>query len=111
MLSATDYLEQVNPEDLGFIYENILLDKQNKSKNGIFYTPFLIASYMAKDTLLTYLEVDSSIFNEDVLPSLKNKNLKEKLLPLKIIDPSCGTAIFLTRIYKILLELYKNLHH
>ncbi len=65
----------------------ILLDEENKNKNGIVFTPKYISDYINK---------------------LAFKNLKDITNELKIIDPSCGSGIFLVSAILYLHKKYKK---
>lgn len=80
----------IQVELLSEIYENFLadLDNKDKKKSGAFYTPPALVEL---------------ILNE-VLPVNKN----ESNYNLKIIDPACGSGIFLVEAYKRIVTRWKN---
>jgi hypothetical protein len=55
----------VDPEMLGKVFENLLEVKDRKSK-GAFYTPREIVHYMCQQSLINYLETNSSIARDDI---------------------------------------------
>jgi adenine-specific DNA-methyltransferase len=55
----------VDPEMLGKVFENLLEVKDRKSK-GAFYTPREIVHYMCQQSIINYLETNSSVPREDV---------------------------------------------
>lgn len=55
----------VDPEMLGKVFENLLEVTDRKSK-GAFYTPREIVHYMCQQSLINYLETNSSISHEDL---------------------------------------------
>jgi hypothetical protein len=55
----------VDPEMLGKVFENLLEVKDRKSK-GAFYTPREIVHYMCQQSLINYLETNSSIKRKDI---------------------------------------------
>jgi len=55
----------VDPEMLGKVFENLLEVKDRKSK-GAFYTPREIVHYMCQQSLINYLETNTSISREDL---------------------------------------------
>lgn len=63
-------------------------------KEGIFYTPVRIAVKMA-NTCLRPLVAESNY---------------EQLLNIKILDPSCGTGMFLVVCYELLIDRLKELN-
>ncbi len=94
----------VDPEMLGKIFENLLEDNKDK---GAFYTPKEIVRYMCQESLIAYLETNTSVAKdkirqfvlspeEGVVDILENK--KPKLLAaleeVKICDPAIGSGAF-----------------
>lgn len=55
----------VDPEMLGKVFENLLEIKDRKSK-GAFYTPREIVHYMCQQSLINYLETNTSIDRKDI---------------------------------------------
>jgi len=55
----------VDPEMLGKVFENLLEVKDRKSK-GAFYTPREIVHYMCQQSLINYLETNTSIPRKDI---------------------------------------------
>lgn len=80
-------------ELLSEIYENFLseLDKKEKKNTGTFYTPPSLVEL---------------ILNEK-LPATNN----ETNYKIKILDPSCGSGIFLVQSFKRLVKRYENKHN
>lgn len=80
-------------ELLSEIYENFLgeIDPNKKIETGSFYTP------------PTLVEL---ILNEK-LPARKN----DKNYHIKILDPACGSGIFLVESFKRLVKRYENAHN
>jgi hypothetical protein len=63
-------------------------------KEGIFYTPHKLAHKIALDCLTPYLK--NAIY--------------EELLQIKILDPSCGSGVFLIACFEILLRKLTELN-
>ncbi|MDR1478565.1 MAG: Eco57I restriction-modification methylase domain-containing protein [Planctomycetaceae bacterium] len=146
-LSDYDYRGEVNIDILGHIFENSLaeieklkyelsgiegykLRETNKrKKDGIFYTPRYITSYIVENTLgklCNDKKIELGINNEEFVPmepkgngNGKKKNnsqsnpLLEKLetyrqwlLELTVCDPACGSGAFLNAA----LDFLKNEH-
>ncbi len=80
-------------ELLSEIYENFLFktDPELKKKTGTYYTPPSLVEF---------------ILNEK-LPVSKN----EKDYNVKILDPACGSGIFLVESFKRLVKRYENSHN
>jgi 23S rRNA G2445 N2-methylase RlmL len=55
----------VDPEMLGKVFENLLEVKERKDK-GAFYTPREIVHYMCQQSLINYLETNTSVSREDI---------------------------------------------
>ena len=94
----------VDPEMLGKIFENLLEDNKDK---GAFYTPKEIVRYMCQESLIAYLETNTSIAKEKirhfvVSPEEGISGISEKwkgslikaLEEVKICDPAIGSGAF-----------------
>lgn len=94
----------VDPEMLGKIFENLLEDNKDK---GAFYTPKEIVRYMCKESLIAYLETNTSIAKEKIrqfvlspeegvvdIPENKKSKLLTALEEVKICDPAIGSGAF-----------------
>ncbi len=80
-------------ELLSEIYENFLseLDKKGKKDSGTFYTPPSLVELVLNEKL-----------------PVKNN---ESNYNIKILDPSCGSGIFLVQSFKRLVKRYENKHN
>ena len=94
----------VDPEMLGRIFENLLEDNKDK---GAFYTPKEIVRYMCQESLIAYLETNTSIAKDKIRQFILSPeegvvdipiNKKDKLLAalenVKICDPAIGSGAF-----------------
>ena len=94
----------VDPEMLGKIFENLLEDNKDK---GAFYTPKEIVRYMCQESLIAYLNTNTSIAAEKVrkfvlspeegiadIPENKKDKLLTALQEVKICDPAIGSGAF-----------------
>ena len=94
----------VDPEMLGKIFENLLEDNKD---NGAFYTPKEIVRYMCQESLIAYLETNTSIAKEKIrqfvlspeegvadIPENKKPKLLTALEEIKICDPAIGSGAF-----------------
>lgn len=94
----------VDPEMLGKIFENLLEDNKDK---GAFYTPKEIVRYMCQESLIAYLDNETSIPEEkirrfvlspedsvSVIPDNKRAKLLAALENVKICDPAIGSGAF-----------------
>ena len=94
----------VDPEMLGKIFENLLEDNKDK---GAFYTPKEIVRYMCQESLIAYLETNTSIAADKIrqfvlspeegaenIPEMKRSKLVKALEDVKICDPAIGSGAF-----------------
>jgi type I restriction-modification system DNA methylase subunit len=80
-------------ELLSEIYEHFLAetDPDNKQQTGTFYTPPSLVEFMLKEKLST-----------------RDTNSKYNV---KVLDPACGSGIFLMESFKRLITRYENRHN
>lgn len=94
----------VDPEMLGKIFENLLEDNKDK---GAFYTPKEIVRYMCQESLIAYLETNTSVAKDKIrqfvlspeegvadIPENKKYKLLVALEEVKICDPAIGSGAF-----------------
>ena len=94
----------VDPEMLGKIFENLLEDNKDK---GAFYTPKEIVRYMCQESLIAYLETNTSVAKDKIrqfvlspeegvsdIPENKKPKLLTALEAVKICDPAIGSGAF-----------------
>ena len=94
----------VDPEMLGKIFENLLEDNKDK---GAFYTPKEIVRYMCQESLIAYLETNTSVAKDKIrqfvlspeegvadIPGNKKSKLLVALEDVKICDPAIGSGAF-----------------
>lgn len=94
----------VDPEMLGKIFENLLEDNKDK---GAFYTPKEIVRYMCQESLIAYLETNTTIAKDKIrsfviapeesvaeIPDNKKSKLLVALEEVKICDPAIGSGAF-----------------
>ena len=94
----------VDPEMLGKIFENLLEDNKDK---GAFYTPKEIVRYMCQESLIAYLETNTSVAKDKIrkfvlspedgvadIPENKKSKLLTALEEVKICDPAIGSGAF-----------------
>ncbi len=94
--------------DIGTKYEQSL-DLDFRKKDGVFYTSKNIADYIVKNTLgiicsnkKIELKIDNKFADKNKLETYKNW-----LSNLKILDPACGSGIFLIAVFDFLISEYK----
>ncbi len=97
------------------IESNFLRVYHNKKKEGAFYTRHSIADFIITQGLIlffdNYLE-NYKIKSIDDIHKLNKEGrekIKERLLNFSILDPACGTGVFLLTAFKIILGLLQTL--
>ena len=104
----------VDPEMLGKIFENLLEDNKDK---GAFYTPKEIVRYMCQESLIAYLETNTTIARDKIrqfvltpeegvahIPDNKKDKLLNALKNVKICDPAIGSGAFPMELLNELLK-------
>jgi hypothetical protein len=101
-----DHEVGIDPEMLGHIFENLLEDNKDK---GAYYTPKAIVSYMARQSLLHYLqthlgenaelavllnEKDHTNHTKDSFVAQNADRIADLLDAVKICDPAIGSGAF-----------------
>ncbi len=81
-----------------------------KRERGIYYTPQKIAAYLTRKALIYYLYDDNNkiidSFNQLISSFRGNlSKLQYSINSLKILDPACGTGIFLKCAVDLITEL------
>ncbi|HWN08415.1 MAG TPA: N-6 DNA methylase [Pyrinomonadaceae bacterium] len=101
--TALDEEIAVEPEMLGRIFENLLAEQSDDTKEaarknaGAFYTPRPIVSYMCKNVLLRHLDIEIKPEN--------GKEIVKRLLKTTIVDPACGSGAFLIGMLEEMMSL------
>jgi hypothetical protein len=143
-LSKYDFNTDIDVNILGHIFEHSLSEieeitaeiedtvtdktKSKRKKDGVFYTPKYITTYIVENTIGTLcdekrkeLGIDKIEFDEtyrtkaDKL-TVKGKKLyqqfmdyKNWLISLKIVDPACGSGAFLNQTLNYLIQEHKDI--
>ena len=137
-LSVYDFDTEIDVNILGHIFEHSLAEIEEianeittgekqiskRKKDGVFYTPRYITSYIVENTLgklcaakKAEFEIDES---EYFLDKNRQKSIKLKLdqklieyrkwlLSLTICDPACGSGAFLNSALDFLMNEHKNI--
>ncbi len=105
-------------------FEKEIIERKNTTQNlGIIYTPQNIADFIVENVIslyiseflkdkqliqnnLTFIQLHSKL---NLFPKKLRMVLIESLKNIKILDPACGSGIFLVATCKILYEFYKRL--
>jgi hypothetical protein len=91
---AFDYLPT---ELISVIYESFLNTEVEKNKNGAVYTPSFLVNFLIDEVMPLNLP--------------KENYLKNGKIDYKVLDPSCGSGIFLVSAYKRLLDWWWINHY
>ncbi|GAI07017.1 unnamed protein product, partial [marine sediment metagenome] len=66
----------VNPEMLGKVYENLVLEEE-RGQAGIFYTPRVELDFMCRRALIEYLDEESIVDRPDLIRLVMNADTPE----------------------------------
>ncbi len=97
------------------IESNFLRVYHNRKREGAFYTRDSIANFIFTQGLILLFDNNLKkykINNIDDIYKLDQEGrekIKEKLLKFKILDPACGTGVFLLSAIKIIMGLLRTL--
>jgi type I restriction-modification system DNA methylase subunit len=94
-------------------FEEIKEEKTTKrKKDGVYYTPEEITTYICENTIILYLSKNNSNDLNNLLKEYKDNiiELEDKLTNIKIVDPACGSGAFLNKTIDILLDIHKSIH-
>ncbi|PUU88278.1 MAG: Eco57I restriction endonuclease [Halanaerobium sp.] len=143
-ISDYDFDSDVDVNILGHIFEQSISDleklksdikddefdknKSKRKKDGIFYTPQYITSYIVENAIGGYLEDLKEELGYYELPDIEDagsKNWKtiytnqhldfynkyeEELKDIKVLDPACGSGAFLNQAFDYLLKEHQWLN-
>ncbi len=99
--------------ELNRIETDFLDDYSNKKKEGAYYTQKSVSNFIVSQGITFFLQnyLKSNQFNklEDIysLDDDTKSRVKQKLLKISILDPACGSGVFLLSATN---EIYKLLH-
>jgi type I restriction-modification system DNA methylase subunit len=143
-LSKYDFNTDVDVNILGHIFEHSLSEieeitaeiegtapdksKSKRKKDGVFYTPKYITTYIVENTVGTLcdekrkelgigeIEFDEAYRTKADKLTVKGKKLyqqfmdyKNWLISLKIVDPACGSGAFLNQALNYLIQEHKDI--
>ncbi|HEY9746374.1 MAG TPA: N-6 DNA methylase [Oculatellaceae cyanobacterium] len=108
MLPGIEILTTVHPQAWLAVYEQIYARlsrkarQQGQAQDGVFYTPPRIAEYLIQQTIGKKLQ---SILQAEDTP----KAALQQAQQLLVIDPACGTGVFLVAALKAFHQFYEQL--
>ncbi|MFX0061405.1 MAG: Eco57I restriction-modification methylase domain-containing protein [Candidatus Hermodarchaeota archaeon] len=95
-------LEPINDvRILGYFYEDYLQTSasEKKKNQGVFYTPWYIIQFFLKEMVLPALDRQLKSFSSFDM---------EKITPITLLDPACGSGGFLLQAFDFLFEFYQK---
>jgi hypothetical protein len=78
-------------EFISNVYEDFI-GKENQAKKGAYYTPLFLVDYIVKETVQKYFYVNEKEYN------------------CKVLDPACGSGIFLVESLRLMVERYQKIN-
>jgi len=97
------------------IESNFLRVYHNRKKEGAFYTRDTIADFIVTQSLILFLNNYLEKYKIDKIDDIYKLNkegrekIKKRLLNFILLDPACGTGVFLLSAFKIILKLLETL--
>jgi type II restriction/modification system DNA methylase subunit YeeA len=108
--SSLEVEVSIDPALIGTVFENLLLEKE-RGRKGTFYTPKDEISFICRRALVKYLGLEDkfSADQKELIDGIQNhleilrktkkideiRELKDKLLKVKVVDPAVGSGGFL----------------
>ncbi len=77
-------------EFISNVYEHFI-GEETQAKKGAYYTPLFLVNYIIKETVEKYFEANKKEYN------------------CKILDPACGSGIFLVEALRRMIERYQKI--
>ncbi|WP_228433345.1 DNA methyltransferase [Chryseobacterium arthrosphaerae] len=78
-------------EFISSIYERFI-GVENQASRGAYYTPLFLVDYIQKETVNNYFKIHFEEYN------------------CKVLDPACGSGIFLVETLRLIISQYKKLN-
>lgn len=89
-------------EFISNVYE-MFIGKDNQKEEGAYYTPLFLVDYILKETVEKHLSRTSKL---DVQISEDLSNKSRNYSYCKVLDPACGSGIFLVETLRKIIEKY-----
>jgi hypothetical protein len=116
-LSGFERIAQIAPEQWVSHYERelALVDRKQRKKgsaqNGVFYTPQPVARYLVQQSLGNHLakaqhQIELAMDAQDLPLS---RTILQSVQNTRIVDPACGTGVFLVEALQVLQQFYSNI--
>jgi hypothetical protein len=78
-------------EFISNVYEHFI-GSENQAKKGAYYTPVFLVDYIIKETVEEYFDTNTKEYN------------------CKVLDPACGSGIFLVQALRRMIERYQKIY-
>ncbi len=132
-----DFRNGLTVDVLGHIFEQSISDIEklkgietligNRKEHGIFYTPEYVTDYIVRESIDQWIEQEKKRLGFETLKDwreIENKGwqtryiqdriellnkLKESLSNIKILDPTCGSGAFLTKVFEYLHKKHQEI--
>ncbi|MHA1268554.1 MAG: hypothetical protein ACTSPY_02085 [Candidatus Helarchaeota archaeon] len=108
-IKRPDLLERIDVEFLGKIYESY--NSSKRKKIGIYYTPIYIVESIVRNSVSYLLNQ----YIDEFISALETEDLNHiqscinKIISFKILDPACGSGLFILKSFEILIEVYEKI--
>ena len=138
-ISKYDFSEDLPANILGHIFEQSISDLERlrdqylspddyvvtnkQKKDGIFYTPEYIVSYIIENSLGVHIaqKEEELLAAEGVKTNIQDATYDKRMLSvlrqlqtwlanIKVLDPACGSGAFLVRVYDYLLDKHVEIN-
>jgi hypothetical protein len=113
--------EPFSLSQLSLIFETLSFDSQKK-RAGVYFTPEDQVAYICRYSLFRYLhldpdlEIDEEFLYQIVFHLILPENEKaliqpiaQKLSRIRVIDPSCGSGLFLNEFIRLVVSIWKKM--
>ncbi|GAA5818152.1 MAG: N-6 DNA methylase [Methanobrevibacter sp. CfCl-M3] len=120
IISSFDFDSDIDVNILGHIFENSINDIEEireekvskRKKDGVYYTPEEITTYICENTIIPYLSKTENKTIAELIEEYEDdlNELVNKLENIKIVDPACGSGAFLNKAMDTLLEIHRAIH-
>lgn len=87
-------------EFISNVYE-LFIGQENQKKEGAYYTPLFLVDYILKETVEKHLNLRNKISKQN-----RNSTTKSDYTYCKVLDPACGSGIFLVETLRKVIEKY-----
>ncbi|MFX0072118.1 MAG: DNA methyltransferase, partial [Candidatus Hermodarchaeota archaeon] len=114
-----DFNSEIKINILGYIFEKSISDLEEifddkihrRKKKGVFYTPQYITDYICRNTIIQYLSNEGANTITDLIYEYCENidELQKKIEKIRILDPACGSGVFLIKTVEIFLEILREI--